>query len=361
MLQITNLTTSLLTDINLTAKAGQIVAITGDNGCGKSTLAKVISGYYQFERGTINLDPSEIGLLTQNPYLQFIGNTVFDELTYSLEQAGASAETIEQILDDCPFELTKNLEQLSGGEAQRLLIYKELQSPKQLLILDETLSNLDAGSKRAIIDDLKASSKAVILITNNLNDTRFADVVYRLLDGELKLSTSAFTEPELLPNLNPVAIEYQGYQFKTGLNIVTGASAGGKTTLITSLCFDQPRNISLIPQYPFEIVTTLDATHVSEVSVASKINLDPSKFEQNITELSTGELVKVLIVEAVLSGNKTLVLDEAIEVLDQASQQLVLDLISEVFETVIIVTHNRYLFNDRQVHIVEVSDETNNN
>lgn len=360
MLRITNLTTSLFEDVNLSMDTNQIIAITGNNGSGKSTLAKVIAGYYQPISGSVNLIPEQIGLLTQNPYLQFIGNTVFDELTYSLEQVGADHQQIEMILNNCPFPLDKQLDELSGGEAQRLLIYKELHSNKQLLILDETLSNLDHHSKQDIIDQLSASGKSIILITNNLNDTKHADLIYKLEDKQLSVVADIYLEEQLIANHNPISIEYDGYQFRTGLNIVTGQSAGGKSTLITNLCFEINKDISLIPQYPFEIVTTLDGAHIFESQFASRVNLEQAKFTQNITELSTGELVKVLIVEAVLSGNQTLVLDETIEVLDFKSQTMVLDLITEVFETIIIVSHNKYLFNQRPVNIVEVNYEADN-
>lgn len=354
MLQITNLNTDILNNVSLTVAANQIIAITGNNGSGKSTLAKVISGYYKPTSGTINISFEDIGLLTQNPYLQFIGNTVFDELTYGLEQQNADLSSIEHVLADCPFELERNLETLSGGQAQKLLIYKELKSNKKVLILDETLSNLDEKSKKQLIELLKVSGKAIILITNNLNDTDFASEVYHLEAGRLKLSQQQSQAEQLGVNQNQVSISYSGYQFKAGINLITGTSSIGKTTLITNLCFELKTGISLIPQYPFEIVTTLDASHLYQSEEAKKIYLEPSKLAQNITELSTGELVKVLILEAVESKNKILVLDEAIEVLDADSQQAVLDLITDRFETIIIVTHNKYLFNNRDVNIVEV-------
>lgn len=355
MLRMDNLTTSLVDNISLCINPSEIVAITGDNGSGKSTLAKVIAGYYKSGSGTINLQPNEIGLLTQNPFLQFIGNTVFDELTFSLEQDGASNDQIENILDNSPFDLSKELTSLSGGQAQRLLIYKELFSDKKLLILDETLSNLDHSTKSKLVENLKNSNKAIMLITNNINDTDLADRVYNLDGGQLTLINHKIKELELTVNNAGIVYEYNGYEFKRGINLVTGDVAGGKSTLVTNFCFNTNSNISLIPQYPFEIVTTLDGSHLYESEYAKVINIEPSKFKQNITELSTGELVKLLVIEAIESGNRTIVLDEAIEVLDRDSQFKVIKLLEEKFEVVIIVTHNKYLFNDFAVNIVEVS------
>lgn len=354
MLKVENLTTSLVNNINLQINPGEIVAITGDNGSGKSTLAKVISGYYKSNSGSINLEPNQIGLLTQNPFLQFIGNTVFDELTFSLEQEGASIERIKRVLDNSPFELDKELVSLSGGQAQRLLIYKELFSSKKLLILDETLSNLDYSTKSLLVKDLCNSNKAIMLITNNINDTGLADRVYHLQKGQLQQVNHQIKQLCLVNNDAEVMHSYQGYEFKRGINLVTGDVAGGKSTLVTNFCFDTKDNISLIPQYPFEIVTTLDGSDLYQSEYANVIDIEASKFRQNITELSTGELVKLLVIEAIESGNKIIVLDEAIEVLDKESQYKVIKLLEKQFEVVIIVTHNKYLFNHFAVNIVEV-------
>lgn len=354
MLQITNLQTKYVNQANLKVKTNQIIALIGDNGSGKSSLAKVICGYYKGYSGEINISPQGIGLLTQNPYLQFIGSTVFDELTYSLEQEGERRERIAEILTNCPFDLERKLSELSGGEAQQLLIYKEMMSSKKALVLDETLSNLDRSAKSKIVSQLKASGKAIILITNNLNDTNYASYVYKLENKQLKLTDNQLVESKLMENQNHVALEFDAYKFKYGLNIVTGASSSGKSRLINKLCFTIKKNISLIPQYPFEAVTELTAAHLLDSKWVAKLKLEKCNLEQNITKLSTGELVKVLIIEALESGNKVIVLDEAIEVLDQASQRIVLDVLEGNFETIIIVSHNEYLFNGRHANVVEV-------
>lgn len=354
MLIVKNLKAELFDDISFNVNQNQIIAIIGDNGSGKSTLAKTICGYYQSQSGSVTIDSSKIGLLTQNPYLQFIGNTVFDELTYSLEQNLAPTEIIKMVLASSPFPLDKPLIELSGGEAQRLLIYKELNTDKQVLILDETLSNLDNESKENVISELRQSDKAIIFITNNLNDIKFADAVY-------KLENKSFTQVEIdyiatkpIDNHQPVSFEHQGYEFRQGLNVIGGASASGKTTLINDICFNTELDISLIPQYPFEMVTTLNATHISYDQNCELLGITENMLEQNITDLSTGELVKVLVLEAISSSNKVLILDESIEVLDHESQTKIMNIILERFETVIIVSHNLYLFNDYNFNLVEV-------
>lgn len=354
MLTVKNLKAELFDDISFEVESNQIIAIIGDNGSGKSTLAKTICNYYQAQSGTVSIDSSKIGLLTQNPYLQFIGNTVFDELTYSLEQNRIATDIIKLVLESSPFPLDKSLIELSGGEAQRLLIYKELHTDKEVLILDETLSNLDEDSKQLVVNDLKQSDKAIIFITNNLNDIKYADVVYKLENKTFKQIEIDYIAPNSTTSNKDVSFEHDGYSFRTGLNVIGGASASGKTTLINDICFNTDLDISLIPQYPFEMVTTLNATHIDYDSKCQLLAITSEMLEQNITDLSTGELVKVLVLEALATDNKVLILDESIEVLDKRSQTNILNLVLEHFDTVIIVSHNLYLFNDYEFNLVEV-------
>lgn len=354
MLQINNLNSPFFENLNLSINSGEIVAIIGSNGSGKSTLAKMIAGYYTYESGEINNFGSSVALLTQNPFLQFIGIDVFDEVTYSLEQKRSSPEVIAKAIANCDFRLEQKLSTLSGGEAQRLLIYKELIGDSEIIILDETLSNLDNVNKKKIIASLKETGKTVILITNNLDDTRFASKVYKLIDKQLVTYDHKPAQLKLLANKNDIAITYDDYQFKYGINLITGESSSGKSTLITNMCFDLKTGISLIPQYPFEIITTAYPKHLKESKWLSQVGLDNAKLEQNITELSTGELVKVLLVEALESSNEILVLDESIEVLDNLTQTKVLDIITAEFKTVIIITHNPLLFTNRSVNVLEV-------
>ncbi len=354
MFKVTNLSTSKLSSVNFETKPGQITAIIGDNGSGKSTLAKVLAGYYKCDHGTISYKSHEIGLLTQNPYLQFIGNTVFDELTYSLEQENASSEYIQDVLNNAPFDLFKPLDNLSGGEAQRLLIYKELVGSKKLLILDETLSNLDTESKQVIIEKLISSNKCIIFITNNLNDIKYADQVLKLENNCLTSVNNKVIDEQITVNNAEVSFKYQSYSFLKGLNIISGDSASGKTTLINEICFDQMIEASLIPQYPFEMVTTLSGEHLCGTDYAHSIRVDDNLLRKFMTDLSTGELVKVLIIEAIEKCNKVIILDESIEVLDKQSQRDVLELLINKFETIIIVSHNLYLFNEYPINVVEV-------
>lgn len=351
MFIVNNLTSELFDNITFQVNPGEVIAIIGDNGIGKSSLAKVVAGYYQADELDTNINFQDVGLLTQNPYMQFIGNTVFDELTYTLVQSRKTNDEIEQILSECPYKLDMQLDELSGGQAQHLLIFKELYSSKKLLILDETLSNLDNDLKNNVMETLKNSGKAIILITNNIIDTRLANKVYSLGNKQLLEIEPSNIDTNVLVNNNPLSFEYKDYSFREGINILQGKSGIGKSHLMSSIAFDEKySNASYIPQYPFEMISTTNARQmfdsIPDESILETIKLDKSKLDQKIVSLSTGELVKVLLLKSICrEGTSDLILvDEAIEVLDSGSQKAAIQLIEKYFKTAIIITHNPSIF-----------------
>lgn len=358
MLEIRNLTTAFIKDINLTVAPNTILGIVGDNGSGKSQFGKTVAGYYQPLNQDYQINLTKIGLLTQNPYLQFVGITVFDELSYSFEQNQFTAEQIEKALNECPFELTRTLTSLSGGEAQRLLIYKEMLAPSEVIILDETLSNVNEEDKTQIIQGLTTSNKPIILITNNIRDLQYAHMVMEIVDGRLESFTIPTFPSNYLSNEQGTNFKYQQFDYKYGLNVIVGGSGSGKTTTVTNLYYDlgHEYEIGLIPQYPYEIITVKDFAYLAPTcaNIAEAINLPVEKLQQNITTLSTGELVKGLLVSIVSNKRKVLIIDEGIEVLDYQSQTKVLDFVVANFDTVIVVTHNHYLYRDYPHNLLEV-------
>ncbi len=364
MLEVKNLTNDLLENINLTVLSGQLVAIIGDNGSGKSTLAKTIASHYKY-KGSVKPSASQISLLTQNPYLQFIGNTVFDELTYFAEQNNFCEAKVEQLLANCPFQLEADLATISGGSAQQLLIYKELYKQSQVVILDETLSNIDDDNKQLLLQQLQAQNKAIILITNNVVDTKYATAIYQLVDRKL-LSIGNFDYCwHFTSSDKPVSFRYEQYEFKQGLNLVCGKSGSGKSRLLMEIAFnsEQALKCAYISQYPFEMVTTINAQQLigsDQQQLLMILNLDESKLTANITSLSTGELVKVLLINALIQNKQYILIDEGLEVLDFKSQQAVFKLVEKHFKAAIIVSHNPYIFNQQIVNEVIVNEADNN-
>ncbi len=357
MLLVSNLHTNLFEDINLKVNAGEIVAIIGNNGCGKSTLAKTISGYYKPLQGEVNLASNQIGLITQNPFLQFVGSTVYDEITYSLEQEEVSRSEIDKILENCPLPLTLSLHKLTGNKAQQLLLYKQFVSSKKLIILDETLSNLSYEQKQEIMNTIKTSNKAIILITNNIIDTSFASIVYKLENKRLSKVDITINDPIYLENKNQIGFKYEKMTFKYGLNLLFGNE--DVEQLLVDIAHNSQQKVSLIPKFPFEAITQQNYKNSFDKQIAEQIQLKKIHFEQNATTLSTGELVKVLIVNAIKNESKIIIIDEVIEVIDNDTRNSVLQLILNNFETIIIASHNKYMFNNREVNEVHTHESNN--
>ncbi len=173
---------------SVTLRRGEVYALVGGNGAGKSSLLSVLSGANAPYRGSVRVKGAKmrgrfsafearIGYLRQDPRTVFSHDTVLDDL---LEAAAARAESgaderaaelarfmgAEGLLSRHPFDL-------SGGEQQRAAIAKIMLTEPDALLLDEPTKGLDAGMKRALgtkLRQLAALGKAVLLVSH---DTEF--------------------------------------------------------------------------------------------------------------------------------------------------------------------------------------------
>ena len=150
-----------------------ITAITGPNGCGKTTLSKSLVGICKPQRGNVYLDDvdigglslaevgEKIGLVMQNPNRQIFCTSVWDEVTYGLKNQQLPTAEIEQRAkfyleyfqlwqhkDKFPFEM-------SYGEMQRLVLAAVLAMKPQYLLLDEPTASLDVYRQRLLGEQLQ--------------------------------------------------------------------------------------------------------------------------------------------------------------------------------------------------------------
>jgi energy-coupling factor transporter ATP-binding protein EcfA2 len=153
-----------LRDLSLTIRDGESVCVMGPNGCGKSTLARLIAGLIQPTDGTISIDHEEtgthalpIGLLFQDPDNQMVAALVDKEIAFALENLAVPPAEMRGIVSTelDRFGLTalaRSLTtELSGGEKQRVALASLMVAHPHLLILDEPDSYLDE-SGRAILN-----------------------------------------------------------------------------------------------------------------------------------------------------------------------------------------------------------------
>lgn len=204
----------VIKDISFTIQPGEMVAILGHNGSGKSTIAKLIMGLLEPQKGHIYLDDvlvtstkidektldelhAKMGIIFQNPDNQFVGVTVQDDIAFGLENHQVPREKmIEKIetyakMVDMEKYLKTNPENLSGGQKQRVAIAGVLAMETEVILFDEATSMLDPKGTSEIIDMIKKLKKeyqkTIVTITHNLEEAVFADRVLVLSNGRIVL------------------------------------------------------------------------------------------------------------------------------------------------------------------------------
>ncbi len=183
--------------LSFDAYKGEIFALMGGNGAGKSTVLSLISGINTPYSGKIlingvplkkipNLYDGVLGVMPQNPECLFVKNTVRLDLEDMIQ-----GQEIEEISRLCRIEnlLDRNPADLSGGERQRAALAKVLLKNPQILLLDEPTKGMDSGFKDELAGILKSLAKsgvAVILVSHDIEFcAKYADRCALMFDGEI--------------------------------------------------------------------------------------------------------------------------------------------------------------------------------
>lgn len=206
---------NILTDVSFSVASGSWISVIGHNGCGKSTLAKIIMGLLSPTSGTVEIDDTvltnktvsqlrqKMGIIFQNPDDQFVGATVRYDLAFGMENLNLEREEIIKRINNISEEfhindiLDKTPLELSGGQKQKVALAGLLTLDKDIFIFDEALSMLDQKSSQQIfglIKQLHKQGKTIITITHDLSRAFMADKVLLLKEGRVLF----FDEPEKL-------------------------------------------------------------------------------------------------------------------------------------------------------------------
>lgn len=169
---------TILEDINVKIKKGEIVSILGPSGCGKTTLLNLILGLTEADQGKILFDGKDITRLPMEKrgfnivfqdYALFPNLNVYKNITYGLKNnPGISTEEeVEELISLLGLKehLNKKIEQLSGGQKQRVALARTMVMKPRILLLDEPLSALDGVIKESIKEKIKEIARDFHLTT----------------------------------------------------------------------------------------------------------------------------------------------------------------------------------------------------
>lgn len=222
----------VLNGVNLSVRKGEIVAVVGVSGTGKSTLLKVIAGLVPVQKGAVRVFGCDLAKCSEEELNQvrkqmgfvFQGGALFDWMTVFENVAfplrvldkklteGEIAERVRRLLDAVGLEGTENLlpEQLSGGMRKRVAIARALAAQPKLVLYDEPTSGLDPVMSGVINDLIKQMREQFgvteIVVTHDLaSAVRFADRIAMLHEGKIIAEAAP---DEFLRLSNPVVQQF---------------------------------------------------------------------------------------------------------------------------------------------------------
>jgi ATP-binding cassette, subfamily B, bacterial len=201
--------TAVLQDISFTAKPGQTVAIVGQTGSGKSSLAKLINRTYDVWEGSVLIDGRDvrdwnlaalrrqISIIEQDIFLfsrSIADNIAFGcpgatrEMVIEAAKAAQAHEFILSFKDGYETRLGDRGVTLSGGQRQRLALARAFMTSPHILILDDSTSAVDSATEDQIQQAIErvAADRTTILITHRLSQIRWADLVVVVRKGRLE-------------------------------------------------------------------------------------------------------------------------------------------------------------------------------
>ncbi len=230
----------VLHDISFTAEAGQLVALVGSSGAGKSTIAQLLPRLYDTDSGTVRLSGvdvrdlsqadlrSTLGMVTQDGHLfhESVRSNLLlarpdatEEELWAVLRRARLADLIAEMPDGLDTVVGERGYRLSGGERQRLTIARVLLSRPRVVILDEATAHLDSTSEVAVQEALAEAlaGRTSVVIAHRLSTIRAADQILVIEAGRV---VERGTHPDLL-------------------------AAGGRYTQLYRTQFDQPQDQSL--------------------------------------------------------------------------------------------------------------------
>ena len=210
-------------NVSLDIEEGAFCALVGHNGCGKSTLAKLLNGLLIPKSGAVlvnGLDTADrnnvfeirknVGMVFQNPDNQMVASIVEEDVAFGPENLGVAQPEIVERVNEALAQVgmseyaKRSPHRLSGGQKQRIAIAGALAIRPKVLVLDESTAMLDPLGRREVLEvahKLNAEGMTVVLITHFMEEVLDCDKVVVMSGGRiLKTGTpmEIFDDAELL-------------------------------------------------------------------------------------------------------------------------------------------------------------------
>jgi ABC-type multidrug transport system fused ATPase/permease subunit len=197
----------LFNNLNLVIPAEKRVAFVGSSGSGKSSLLKIIMGFYKPKSGGVYIDGQNIDECTMDSYrskisyicqnTKLFNKTVYENITYGNNKSKEDIENIitklkitdifKQLKNGLDTNVGVNGAKLSGGQRQCIHIIRCLLTDNKIIIMDEPTSAIDVDHKKTIMNliDTISKGKTLILITHDPSHLDFMDRVYKVDNGNV--------------------------------------------------------------------------------------------------------------------------------------------------------------------------------
>ena len=214
----------VLDKLNICINKGEFVSVIGHNGCGKSTLAKLLNALYVPTEGKVyvdGLDSSEeenqmkirrmVGLVLQNPDNQLVASIVEEDVAFGPENLGIDPKEIRVRVDEALKAVDmydRRLSapyKLSGGQKQRVAIAGIIAMRPECIVLDEPTAMLDPKGRDEVLKTITKLNKengiTIVLITHNMEETIHSDRIIVMDSGKVLTEGTpreVFSKVELL-------------------------------------------------------------------------------------------------------------------------------------------------------------------
>lgn len=200
----------VFSDLNLSIERGSFTCVLGHNGCGKSTMAKLLNGLNKPMKGRVLVDGMDtadeqseatirrkVGMVFQNPDNQTVATIVEEDVAFGPENIGVPPEEIRVRVDEALKAVgmydyrNHDAHKLSGGQKQRVAIAGALAMQPECIVLDEPTAMLDPQGRAEVMNTIRRLNSeqgmTIVLITHYMNEAASADRVIVMDRGSIVL------------------------------------------------------------------------------------------------------------------------------------------------------------------------------